>query len=241
MLPLLLSLGFWQLQRAEEKRQLQQAFEQQQAQPPVAINDLAPAQIAKLPNYSRISLEGAFDAAHSWLLDNKLRHGRVGYEVITPFVLQGGPADGTTLLVNRGWIAGDLRRDRLPTIPPTAVALTLFASVFQPADNRMLESRAETDSWPRVIAELTPQVASHSLEREVHSIQARLAPDSPAALMTEWRTINTRPEKHTAYAVQWFAMAVALVVWFACASSNVITIIKHALRRGQNRETPYEQ
>jgi len=41
LLPLLISLGFWQLQREDEKRALAAAFERQQALPPAPLASLA--------------------------------------------------------------------------------------------------------------------------------------------------------------------------------------------------------
>ena len=48
----------------------------------------------------------------------------------------------------------------------------------------------------------------------------RLTPDSAGALLADWPLINTRPEKHTAYAVQWFLMALALLLLFVWRSSS---------------------
>ena len=46
----------------------------------------------------------------------------------------------------------------------------------------------------------------------------RLDPQSPAALTPHWQLVNVEPAKHSAYAMQWFGMALLLVVLFAIAS-----------------------
>ena len=49
----------------------------------------------------------------------------------------------------------------------------------------------------------------------------RLAADQPGALRVDWQVINMQPEKHIAYAVQWFGMALALVIMSLIANSNI--------------------
>ncbi len=222
VLPVLISLGCWQLQRAEEKRQLQAAFNALQHQTPLPLDQLKAAEFNRIPNYSPVELEGVFDNAHSWLLDNKLRVGRVGYEVVTPVLMD----NGISVLVNRGWLPAPLRRSELPTIVPVEGKVRLNATVFRPTDNGLLESRAESEHWPRVIVELDNQVAAQTLQREIGALQLRLDSNSVGAFNTDWKTINVRPQKHTGYAVQWFAMALALVICFICTNTNVISVIQ---------------
>src|SRR4030081_1359853 len=74
-----IALGNWQTRRAEEKRALG-------------------AERAT----KHIAARGIFLPQHTVLLDNKLRHGRACYQVITPLRLAGSELH---VLVNRGWIA----------------------------------------------------------------------------------------------------------------------------------------
>src|SRR5574341_1242993 len=83
-----IALGNWQTRRASEKLAL--AAQQQ-----------------------RIVVHGEFMPQHTVLLDNKVRHARAGYEVVTPLRL----AQGIHVLVNRGWIEAPPRREELPAVP----------------------------------------------------------------------------------------------------------------------------
>ncbi|MET0377631.1 MAG: SURF1 family protein, partial [Spongiibacteraceae bacterium] len=118
LLPCLFGLGFWQLHRADEKRLLQQQFDALLAAPPLDAMALSDAAAA----YTRVQLVGVFDDAHSFLLDNRVSRGRVGYDVLTPFIPAGQPR---TLFVNRGWIAGDPARLVRPVPPPVPGTVTL--------------------------------------------------------------------------------------------------------------------
>src|SRR5690606_37608141 len=98
MLPVLVWLGFWQLERGEQKREM---LAQQDAQ--AQATPLSPAEVELMasPAYSRVYLQGSFDAEHSFLLDSRTRDGKVGVELLQPF--QDQPS-GRWVIVNRGWI-----------------------------------------------------------------------------------------------------------------------------------------
>ena len=95
LIALLVSLGRWQLHRAEEKRVLFSAFAAGgDTMHPIAL------QTPKVPRYSRVEATGHYDETRQILIDNMVNAERAGYFVITPFALQGGG----WVLVNRGWV-----------------------------------------------------------------------------------------------------------------------------------------
>ncbi len=222
VLPLLLSLGYWQLERAQQKRTLLTKFNLQQAQPPQSINGMSLSEIANLPDYLRVSAEGEFDNKHIWLIDNKHRQSKVGFEVVQLFKVR----EGSSVLVNRGWIRGMRLRTELPDITTVEGPVTLFASARQMTNYRMLDSEHSATGWPRIVLQIEVASAKQALNVNVAKKLLYLDDLSPAALVGEWKTINIQPEKHTGYAVQWFAMAFAVVIWFCFASSNLAAIIR---------------
>src|SRR5258708_10260848 len=82
------ALGNWQTGRAEEKRALGARLE-------------------------TVSVRGSFVPKYSVMLANKLRHGKAGYEVVTPLRLAGTDLH---VLVNRGWVQAPPTRDVLPEV-----------------------------------------------------------------------------------------------------------------------------
>src|SRR5882757_6913886 len=110
---MLISLGRWQLRRADEKRVLFDSFAA--GTDATRLIDLG---TPKLPRYQHVEAAGHYDEARQILIDNMVNAERAGYFVITPFALQGGG----WVLVNRGWIPlGSSRADR-PAIPVAANA-----------------------------------------------------------------------------------------------------------------------
>ena len=109
--PVLIQMGLWQLDREEEKRQLQRLYDERAAALPIDIAEVD-WQSDEL-SYLAISARGSFDTERSFLLDNRINNSRVGYELLTPFFTEAGEL----LIVNRGWLAQGQTRADLPEIP----------------------------------------------------------------------------------------------------------------------------
>ncbi len=93
-LPVLTYLGFWQLDRAEQKEKLLAFYEQQSE---LAHTSLAELDANAKTKYRNVTIVGNYDIDHYWLLDNQQRQGKPGYEVIMPFRVDDTTGDGRTL------------------------------------------------------------------------------------------------------------------------------------------------
>jgi surfeit locus 1 family protein len=205
----LVSLGRWQLQQADKKRALYDAFESG-----TDTTQVLDAATAELPRYRHIRASGAYDSGRQVLIDNMSNsRGQAGYYVITPFEL----TSGGWVLVNRGWVpVGPRRADK----PEVAVSP-------QPR-----EIAGRTDDMPRaglqlgtpaVLAPPYPVVASFPTRAEIASLLGEphwsrtadlvlLDPGQPDGYLREWHPPGFPPIRHVAYAVQWFGLAATLVV-----------------------------
>ncbi|NOQ13367.1 MAG: SURF1 family protein [Methyloprofundus sp.] len=210
LLALLLRLGFWQLSRAEEKRDFlanQQEKMQRETLPIAKL--LAGNQELR---YRRVLLEGHYDVEHQFLLDNQFHNGKVGYFVLTPFILA---ADGQVVMVNRGWVVMNKDRNKLPDIDfkPVQGMQTIAGIInYFPQVGLILEGADEPgNGWPSVVQLINPLKIKQKLQQPILDFQVQLSTEQPSGYVREWK-INTRmpPEKHVAYAFQWFALAVTL-------------------------------
>lgn len=127
--PLLFGLGQWQLGREQEKIQLQIIYESRMKVPAVEIDEIDWSQ-ADL-NFVKVKASGRFESERVYLLDNKIHEGKVGYEIIDPFVTD----SGQTVLVNRGWIAQGASRSELPPIPLLEGKVEIEGSIYIPLDD----------------------------------------------------------------------------------------------------------
>lgn len=123
LLPLMVGLGFWQLSRGHEKQLLVDSYADRRAADPISsaqLNDKAD------PAFRRVRLRGQFDAEHSVFLDNRLRDGKAGVELLQPFHDQ---ASGLWLLLNRGWLPWpDRRTPPIFTTPDQPVNLDAWGT-----------------------------------------------------------------------------------------------------------------
>ncbi|MBF8778706.1 SURF1 family protein [Pseudomonas fulva] len=207
LLPTLVALGCWQLSRAEHKRALLAMHAARQLEEPLTVERLRES---SEPAFRRVQLRGRFDARHSILLDNRMRGGKAGVELLQPFQDE---ASGVWLLVNRGWLAWPDRR--LPvTFETPSRSLALQAWVHE-ATGQLLQLRADpvAGQWPRLLNGIEPRHLWQELEREGIAHELRLEP-GPASYRLDWPVVTTEPEKHLGYAVQWFALATALLALY---------------------------
>lgn len=230
-LPVLLTLGFWQLDRAEEKRTIQQTLSDQQARPPLRwdeylrLRDADPVAL----QYRRIALTGRLDHRRYWLLENQIVNGQVGYAVIMPLHLETGEA----VLINRGWVPGTGSRREPPEVQTPDGTVTLSGWLREPSDNRLLRGGVAdmSDNWPKLILMADIDLMSQEYHRPLQPTLLQLEPDSAAALVVQWRPLNMPPSRHVGYAVQWFAMALVLVILTLFANSNLASVIRAKTRR----------
>ena len=207
VLPALLWLGFWQLERGEAKTALLAASELRRLAPPVPFSVLEREAVPA--SFTRVTVQGTFDAAHSVLLDSRTRAGVAGVELLQPFYDQ---PSGLWLLINRGWLPWPDRRIAPQFSTPDAM-LKLTGWVYMPLGADFLLKQSESAGWPKLVNEVDAPALWQALGRAGAAFQIRLAPGS-AAYQVDWPIIAMDPQKHLGYAVQWFAMALALLVMF---------------------------
>lgn len=222
-LPILLRLGFWQIERANEKQQMQLEYRNLVRQPAVDVAQLPPKQ---WKNYQNIRAAGQF-GKQQWLVDNQIYKGRFGYEVIQPLITD----TGETLLVSRGWIEGSLDRTQLPVVNTPVARVNIEGYLYSPESAFALQADADTQQWPKVVqsAHVEKMYKDLAVNDKIHgSFLVRLHQGNPDLLEAHWQIINVKPEKHTAYAMQWFGMALLLLILFILASTKRKTDIPEA-------------
>ncbi len=205
------SLGFWQMRRAVEKQAMLDAAAQV-----LSARTAVPLAVAADPSrhsdYDWAEGEGTFDARGPLLLDNQQRAGRNGVRAYRVFV----PDRGAPLLVDLGWLPLPGNR-ALPPIasppgriavrgllaPPPSTGLALGAGIASDGDGWLLTRVDPAAIAPAVglSVPLAPRVL-------------RLDPALPLGYGRDLQLLaNTLPPaKHRGYALQWFALALTVLV-----------------------------
>jgi surfeit locus 1 family protein len=213
MLVLLLWAGFWQLERAEEKRRIgvAQAYRADKAPVDLRPGLLDSAGLERL-RYRRTRASGRYRWDRQYLLDNRTHQGVAGYHVLTPLRLQDSDVH---VLVNRGWLPVGADRGRLPDVTVSAQLLGEEGVIASPPAAGLVlgSSGYDDDGWPRVVQRVDLERIEEQLDGPLLPFVMRLSPDSDRGYLREWQIrTGLSAERHVGYAVQWFALAVALVV-----------------------------
>jgi surfeit locus 1 family protein len=204
---LLVALGSWQLQRATAKRALLEAFERGAAAP-LALTPVPP------PRYTHVRAEGRYLAAQQFLLDNMTQDGVAGFRVLTPFEC----VDRTTLLVDRGWVPVGSSRARLPELAVGEGPRAVAGRLDQLPRPGLALGAAGGNGWPRIVSFPTLAELSTALRRSLYPQILLLDAGFPDGFGRAWRPPGLPPEHHLGYALQWYALALTLLVTYVVAN-----------------------
>jgi surfeit locus 1 family protein len=161
--------------------------------------------------WARISARGEFVAERTVFLDNKIAHGRAGYQVVTPLRLEGG---SLTLLVNRGWIAAGARRDVLPQVATPAGPQQFEGIAVVPTARFVELDKDATAPQGKVWQNLTLQRFSQWSGLQLQPVVMQQTNETNDGLERAWEPPNLGADKHRSYALQWYSMAVLILVLY---------------------------
>ena len=227
-------LGFWQLERGEEREAYNALLAARLEASPRPFETLtseysltAPAEEGDAVAYRRTIVTGRFDTEHEVLLRSRALDGNPGYHVLTPLVLEASEeTEGRALLVNRGWVPYALNTPPISEAAPPEGTVELTGILFprqvpagglSPSDPA--EGRLATVAW----------VDTARLERQMpyalEPVYLELTTQTPAqadTLPVPPPPPDLEPGPHLSYALQWFSFALIGVVGYAFLMRQVV-------------------
>lgn len=209
-------LGFWQLDRLEQRRQQNEKIKAGLAQSPIDLNQVQTA--SELTAYQRVTASGQFDSSQEILLSPRALNGQPGVHLVTPLILAG---TDSAILVDRGWIAAEDRNlparaqyqlDTAVTVigylRPGGQQSSLFFMETDPAEDRL--------EWQVLDLTVLQNQIDHHLINWVLVQEEALAGEDPQPIPQPDVDLSEGP--HLGYAIQWFSFAAIAVVgigyWF---------------------------
>lgn len=200
-------LGTWQLDRATEKDMMTARFEAGSRLPAMALPVLLRQ---KQIEDRRVFVDGQWDNGSLVYLDSQMRGPRAGLHVYTVFLPEGS---ASAVLVNRGWVpvGSDIRQ--LPSVPPGR-ATRISGSIAYPSDYFTV-GEPDYAQRPLRVSRLDMDRLSGALGIGLHPFVVRLDAVEPDGFVRDWAPasrLGMVPEKHRAYAFQWFSLAFAVLV-----------------------------
>jgi cytochrome oxidase assembly protein ShyY1 len=183
----MVGLGLWQLDRYHTRTDINNTIDGAADRPPVplarALTAPSPVRVGVVgpapsasTSWTMVTASGRYDATHEILARARSVNGEVGFEVLTPLVL----ADGTAVLVDRGWIApSEQGAAHVPTVPvPPAGDVTVVGRVHAP------ESRADpAEPFGNVLSvrHIAPQQLASSVPLPLYGAYVTLQTQTPPA------------------------------------------------------------
>ncbi|HUL81523.1 MAG TPA: SURF1 family protein [Gammaproteobacteria bacterium] len=213
-------LGSWQWRRAGESRALTARFAAAAEEPAL---DAAPAELGDDLRFRRLAVDGRYVTEPQFLLDNRVRDGVAGYDVLTALTL----ADGRTLLVNRGWVEADADRSVLPEVAIDGDERAVLGQLDRlPSPGlRLGAAYAAAAARAAVIVVVSPtaQELGSLLGSRPLDYMLSLDAGEPDSFQPDAEPAVLAPERHLAYAGQWLLFALG-------ALGAAVAIARGALR-----------
>lgn len=215
---LFLRLGIWQLDRAEQAQRVLDAFEAGTRAP---LEDYSSEREKAANNrFPHFRMAGRYLPDRGYLRDEQVRHGVLGVEAYAVLELDArftGKA-GELMLVDRGWIAKPATagaRIALPALPQGDVEVDGILAPFPGSGLRIGgNALAAQGAWPKLTLAIDKDEIAADLGHPLWPNVMLLDADATSGFERRWSPNAMPPERHRAYATQWFAFALAALVIF---------------------------
>jgi cytochrome oxidase assembly protein ShyY1 len=210
---IMVMLGNWQLHRYEERSAINDRIDAADSVQAIPLTSVMTAPTAagkagaspgKRLAWTKISMSGRYDPSREIQARGRTVDGDVGFEIVTPLLLD----DGTAVLVDRGWVpAPDSGALGAPTVPPApagqvTVVGQIHLSESRPAPIGHRDGRLDTRriSVPRL---------AHEMPFPVYGAYVLLTGQTPAAdpAFTRVPIDHEDAWQNAGYTVQWWMFA----------------------------------
>lgn len=223
----LVRLGVWQLGRAQEKIDLQETYNELGADFAVPIEDVG---MSGLENDARtiqnlhVSLTGRYLNEKTLFLIYVAYQDALGYEVVTPFKLD---SSDKVVFVSRGWVHATTYDEMLEKVEPIPGQRTIEGQLFVPTPKQAARTNdvdLSDPEWPLEIRFLNTLELAPLFEESIFPYEVRLDENQAGLFVRHWPTVYVDTGRNFSYALQWFAMAIALLIVTFVLSTNILQL-----------------
>ena len=202
----LVSLGLWQLERADQKRTIEAAILNANTGP---VELIANGRELLDKEYYDVRLQGNYLSDKQFIYDNQIVDQVSGYYVLTPFILTDQLG---VILVNRGFIPWNGQREKLADIAVDSVSREIKVQVSSPIKRMELKATDVSRQFPVLIQAIDFDVLEEVSKLKFVKVVGLLDPSSSDGYVRKWEPYTGSIEKHIGYAIQWFLMALVLAI-----------------------------
>lgn len=210
-----IKLGFWQLDRADQKKIINMAFVERQNQPPIQLNKETIQMPIKDIIWHKVSMSGEFLNDKNIILDNQIVQEKAGFLIYTPFKILDS---NKIILINRGWYPLSKSRNDVLNIPPIKEIQTIEGEISKMPSpgislGKVITEKLDESSFR--LQKMEYQVLSSLISKDLMSYVVKLKkPIFDKTYVLDSRMPVPDSDKNYGYAFQWFAMAFTLLIIF---------------------------
>jgi len=202
--PITISLGFWQLDRAQEKKEIIANYDKLLTSEPISLNTKS-----TYKNWQPVTTMGRFKDTVIFE-DNAILSGRAGFKIYHLF--ENG--DGSYVFVHRGFIERNMIKNNLPLIDTPTGKQSIKGSILIKQDNSFVQDVEESDA--RIIQEFDIERLINKFpilkDRYLHPFLFNLDIRDKNKFLAIEKPVNMAASKHIGYAIQWFGLCIALII-----------------------------
>jgi surfeit locus 1 family protein len=203
--------GFWQLQRAHYKEQLQARVEASMRETTIELPGTKVR--AEDVEFRSIHVRGEWVTDRTIFIDNKIQDGVVGYQVVTPLRITPG---NVQVLVNRGWVAAPPLRSELPSVATPSGAMEISGIARAPTSRFLeLSTQSSEGQLGRVWQNLTIarfEAWSGLALQPVVIYQQNPGDDGLQRVPVAPEATGLNADRHRGYALTWFGLAIVTLI-----------------------------
>lgn len=197
-------LGVWQVHRYHFKKNLLAVYQNNLIAEPQAF----PTDVTQ---FQHIKVEGQYVNELTMLIQNRIYHDQMGYEVLTPLKI----ANDKLLLVDRGWVP-EAQFKNIQNTTTQKQNVTGHIKLLNESQFILGQNILNPKSKPLVMQKIDITEIEKITQQIFYPFILRLDASQPNGFVRDWIISSMPPERHMGYAVQWFALALMLLIAYFC-------------------------
>ena len=202
--PITISLGMWQIERANEKKLIIANYDKLLVSAPIALQ-----KNQMLNNWQPIETTGTYEDIIVYE-DNAINNGKAGFKVYHLFRND----DGTFIFIHRGFIERNLIKNNLPEVEIPTEKKSIYGTTLFKQNNTFVKNIEESDS--RIIQEFNASLLIDKYpmlkDKYLHPFLFNLDIRDVDKYQPIEKPVNMTASKHIGYAIQWFGLCAALII-----------------------------
>ena len=202
--PITISLGIWQIERANEKKLIIANYDKLLVSAPIALQ-----KNQMLNNWQPIETTGTYEDTIVYE-DNAINNGKAGFKVYHLFRND----DGTFIFIHRGFIERNLIKNNLPEVEIPTEKKSIYGTTLFKQNNTFVKNIEESDS--RIIQEFNTSLLIERYpmlkDKYLHPFLFNLDIRDVNKYQPIEKPVNMTASKHIGYAIQWFGLCAALII-----------------------------